>query len=257
MNIITCYKLVPEEQDITVNADGSLDLSKAEFKISQFDLNAIEAAVELKTLVGEGHITALSVGASALENIKARKDVLSRGPDDLTVVIDDSFNQAPAYRTARALAAAAKQKPFDVMICGDGSGDLYSQQVGILAGELLGIPSINGISKILSCQGNSLKVERALEDEVEVLEVPLPAIISVSTDINSPPIPSMKSILAAAKKPVSVLTASDLDMGDIPSLTETIAILAPKQKQRMRVIIEGDGEEQVAEFAEYLRKVLN
>ena len=92
MNIIACYKLVPEEQDIAVNADGSLDLSKAEFKISQFDLNAIEAAVELKTLATQGNITALSVGASPLENIKARKDVLSRGPDDLTVVIDESLN---------------------------------------------------------------------------------------------------------------------------------------------------------------------
>ncbi|GKX53014.1 putative electron transfer flavoprotein FixA [Budvicia aquatica] len=257
MNIIACYKLVPEEQDIAVNADGSLDLSKAEFKISQFDLNAIEAAVELKTLAAEGNITALSVGASPLENIKARKDVLSRGPDDLTVVIDESLNQAPAYHIARALAAAAKQIPFDVMICGDGSGDLYSQQVGILTGELLGIPSINGISKILACQSGSLKAERALEDEVEVLDIPLPAIISVSTDINAPQIPSMKSILAAAKKPVSVLQLGDLNIGEIPSLAETLCVQAPKQKQRMRVIIEGDGEEQLAEFAEHLRKVLN
>lgn len=257
MNIIACYKLVPEEQDIAVNADGSLDLSKAEFKISQFDLNAIEAAVALKALAGEGNITALSVGAGALENVKARKDVLSRGPDDLTIVVDDCFKQAPAYLTASALAAAAKQKPFDVIICGDGSGDLYSQQVGILTGELLGIAAINGISKIIAYQSNCLKVERALEDEVEVLEIPLPAIISVSTDINSPQIPSMKSILAAAKKPVQVLTASDLDMGEISSLSETIAIQAPKQKQRMRIIIEGDGEEQITEFAEHLRKVLN
>ncbi|WP_159566636.1 putative electron transfer flavoprotein FixA [Budvicia diplopodorum] len=257
MNIIACYKLVPEEQDIAVNADGSLDLSKAEFKISQFDLNAIEAAVELKALAGEGNITAMSIGASALDNMKARKDVLSRGPDELTVVIDESFSHLPAYHTARVLAAAVKDRPFDVMVCGDGSGDLYSQQVGILTGELLGIPSINGVSKILSYQGNTLKVERALDDEVEVLDIPLPAIISVSTDINDPQIPSMKSILSAAKKPVSVLHIGDLDIGEVPSLIETVSILAPKQKQRMRIIIDGDGEEQIAEFAEHLRKVLN
>ena len=91
MKIITCYKCVPDEQDIAVNnADGSLDFSKADAKISQYDLNAIEAACQLKQQAAEAQVTALSVGGKALTNAKGRKDVLSRGPDELIVVIDRS-----------------------------------------------------------------------------------------------------------------------------------------------------------------------
>jgi electron transfer flavoprotein beta subunit len=257
MNIITCYKLVPEEQDITVKTDGTLDISKAEPKISQFDLNAVEAAVELKALIGDTSITALSVGGAALENAKARKDILSRGPDELLIVCDPALTHIPPYYTADILAAAAKSKTFDLIICGDGSSDLYSQQVGILLGEALNIPAINGVSKILSCNGSMLTVERSLEDEVETLEITLPAVIAVSTDINDPKIPSMKSILSAAKKPVTVMTLSDLNLAPMSSLTETLSIAVPPRKERMKRIVEGDGDEQLAEFTELLRKAIN
>ncbi|SUG98148.1 Protein fixA [Salmonella enterica subsp. enterica] len=130
-----------------------------------------------------------------------------RGPDELIVVIDDQFEQALPQHTATALAAAAQKSGFDLLICGDGSSDLYAQQVGLLVGEALNIPAINGVSKILSLTDSTLTVERELEDEVETLSIPLPAVIAVSTDINTPQIPSMKAILGAAKKPVQVWVA--------------------------------------------------
>lgn len=110
MKIITCYKCVPDEQDIAINnADGTLDFSKADGKISQYDLNAIEAACQLKQQVGEAQVVAMSVGGKALTNAKGRKDVLSRGPDELIVVIDDQFEQALPQQTATALAAAVQK----------------------------------------------------------------------------------------------------------------------------------------------------
>lgn len=113
MKIITCYKCVPDEQDIVVNhADGSLDFSKADGKISQYDLNAIEAACQLKQQASDAQVIALSVGGKALTNAKGRKDVLSRGPDELVVVIDDRFEQALPQQTAAALAAAAQKSGF-------------------------------------------------------------------------------------------------------------------------------------------------
>lgn len=185
MKIITCYKCVPDEQDIAINnADGTLDFSKADSKISQYDLNAIEAACQLKQQLGDAQVVAMSVGGKALTNAKGRKDVLSRGPDELIVVIDDQFEQALPQHTATALAAAAQKSGFDLLICGDGSSDLYAQQVGLLVGEALNIPAINGVSKILSLTDSTLTVERELEDEVETLSIPLPAVIAVSTDIN-------------------------------------------------------------------------
>ncbi|EBK4043998.1 TPA: electron transfer flavoprotein FixA [Salmonella enterica subsp. enterica serovar Ball] len=256
MKIITCYKCVPDEQDIAINnADGTLDFSKADSKISQYDLNAIEAACQLKQQLGDAQVVAMSVGGKALTNAKGRKDVLSRGPDELIVVIDDQFEQALSQHTATALAAAAQKSGFDLLICGDGSSDLYAQQVGLLVGEALNIPAINGVSKILSLTDSTLTVERELEDEVETLSIPLPAVIAVSTDINTPQIPSMKAILGAAKKPVQVWSPADIGLNSVPAYSAQ-QVAAPKQRERQRVVIEGDGEEQIAAFVENLRKII-
>ena len=256
MKIITCYKSVPDEQDITVNPDdGSLDFSRAECKISQYDLNAIEAAVQLREQVADAHIIALSVGGNALNNAKGRKDVLSRGPDELVVVIDEQLEHALPHQTAATLAAAANKQGFDLILCGDGSADLYAQQVGLLLGEVLRVPALNGIKKILSLRADTVVVERELEDETETLTIPLPAVLCVTTDINTPQIPSMKAILNAAKKPVQVWMASDVGCGEVTALSEQ-RIAAPKQKERLRVIIEGDGEEQIAALAGHLRKII-
>ncbi len=85
-----------------------------------------------------------------------------------------------------------------MILCGDGSSDLYAQQVGLLVGEIVNIPAVNGVSKIISLTADTLTVERELEDETETLSIPLPA-VAVSTDINSPQIPSMKAILRRSK----------------------------------------------------------
>lgn len=256
MNIITCYKSVPDEQDITVNsADNSLDFSRANTKISQYDLNAIEAANQLKTQLDGIQITAMSVGGKALTNAKARKDVLSRGADELVVVVDDQFEASLPYQTAVALAAAATKKGYDLILCGDGSADLSSQQVSLLVGEFLNIPAINGVNKIVSISNDSITVERELETEIETLTIPLPAVIAVSTDINIPQIPSMKAILGAAKKPVQQWSVTDLGLDAITARSEQ-KVAAPKQKVRQRIIIEGDGDDQITELAEHLRKIL-
>ncbi|EKT53914.1 putative electron transfer flavoprotein FixA [Providencia rettgeri] len=256
MNIITCYKSVPDEQDIIVNsADGSLDFSRADTKISQYDLNAIETSNQIKAQQADSKVIALSIGGKALTNMKARKDVLSRGPDELVVVIDDQLEHALPHQTAITLGAAAQKVGFDLIICGDGSADLNAQQVSILLGETLQIPAINGVKKIVSITADTVIVERELEDEIETLSMPLPAIIAVTSDINVPVIPSMKAILGAAKKPVQAWTMADIGLDNVAALSSQ-SIAAPKQKARQRVIIEGDGDDQIAQFAEHLRKII-
>ncbi len=253
MKIITCFKLVPEEQDIVVTPEYTLNFDNADAKISQFDLNAIEAASQLAT--DDDEIAALTVGGSLLQNSKVRKDVLSRGPHSLYLVQDAQLEHALPLDTAKALAAAIEKIGFDLLIFGEGSGDLYAQQVGLLVGEILNIPAVNGVSKIISLTADTLTVERELEDETETLSIPLPAVVAVSTDINSPQIPSMKAILGAAKKPVQVWSAADIGFNAEAAWSEQ-QVAAPKQRERQRIVIEGDGEEQIAAFAENLRKVI-
>lgn len=176
MKIITCFKLVPEEQDITVTPEHSLNFDRAEAKISQFDLNAIEAAAQL---AGDGdEIAALTVGGSLLQNSKVRKDVLSRGPDALFMVQDAQLEHALPKETALALASAAEKIGFDLLLFGEGSGDIYAQQVGLLTGELLKLPVINAVSHIQR-DGDKIIVERTLEEDVEIIELTLPAVLCV------------------------------------------------------------------------------
>lgn len=255
MNVIACYKIVPEEQDIVVQADRNLSFARAEWKIGQYDLNAIEAGMQIVEAVG-GKVSALSVGDKPLENSKLKKGILSRGPEDLFLVVDDRMENSDTHLTAKALQAAIYNiGSFDLVLCGEGSGDLYSQQVGIQLGELLNVPTINAVSKI-TLAGDKLVVERTLENEVEVLEVTLPAVISVTTDINQPRIPSMKNILAAGKKPVTQWSLSNLGAEGITRPTEILSTLAPEQVDRKQIILVGDSEEVVQKLFENIHKEL-
>ena len=255
MKIITCFKLGPEEQDIVVTPEYTLNFDNADAKISQFDLNAIEAASQLAT--DDDEIAALTVGGSLLQNSKVRKDVLSRGPHSLYLVQDAQLEHALPLDTAKALAAAIEKIGFDLLIFGEGSGDLYAQQVGLLVGEILNIPAVNGGSKIISLTADTLTVERELEDETETLSIPLPAVVAVSTDINSPQIPSMKAILGAGKKPVNQWQASDIDWSQNDPSAYSPRINVPPQPERKHIIIDNDSPEAIAELAEHLKKALN
>ncbi len=253
MKIITCYKVVPESQDIAVHNDRTLELDKADPRISQYDLNAVEAGVSLKEISTDGTVSGLSVGGKKyLENSKIRKDILSRGLDSLTLVVDDGCERLLPAETAKVLAAAAQKEGFDLIICGEGSGDIYAQQVGILLGESLGVPTLNAVNKIAIGNG-SIIVERSLDDEVETLELQLPAVVSVAADINVPRIPSMRMILAAGKKPVKVLSPSDIGyQPSVPAAT-MVSVLAPEQAGRKREISDGDSYNDIKTFTENIR----
>lgn len=252
MKILVGCKVVPEEQDIAVNGE-TLELSKANPKISQFDLNALQAAVDIKEQNADANIKVLSIGGKSLENTKVRKDILSRGADELVVISNDKFENLLPCDTAEMFKQTASNLGFDLIVCGDGSGDLFVGQTGLRVGALLDIPAINCVNKIVSVDATKIVVQRELENEIEELEIALPALICVSTDINTPAIPGMKAILAAAKKPVNVMD-SNFDLNGVVELKE---VKAPKKKDRLKVIVEGDGDDKIAEFAANFKKALN
>lgn len=252
MKILVGCKVVPEEQDIAVNGE-TLELSKANPKISQFDLNALQAAVDIKEQNADANIKVLSIGGKGLENTKVRKDILSRGADELVVISNDKFENLLPCDTAEMFKQTASNLGFDLIVCGDGSGDLFAGQTGLRVGALLDIPAINCVNKIVSVDATKIVVQRELENEIEELEIALPALICVSTDINTPAIPGMKAILAAAKKPVNVMD-SNFDLSSVVELKE---VKAPKKKDRLKVIVEGDGDDKIAEFAANFKKALN
>jgi electron transfer flavoprotein beta subunit len=253
LNVIVCYKLSPDAEDIQAKPDGTLNFANAEWKIGQYDLMAIEAGAQLVESQG-GTLTALSVGPKELENSKARKGVLSRGPSELVVVMDEALRDADTHLTAQALAGAIRKRgACDLVVCGEGSADMYAQQVGAQLGQLLGLPTLNAVGKITP-SGDKLIVERVLEDEVEVLEVSLPAALSVTTDINLPRIPGMKDILAAGKKTVTEWKLADVAPEGAHPTVEALSTLAPKQADRKKIIRQGESEDTVRALLADLHK---
>lgn len=250
MNTVACYKVIPDEQDIFVNPDGSLNTDRAKSVIGEYDLMAIEEAVSIADATG-GRAFLLSAGDARLTDSKLVKAALSRGAAELYAVSDPMLASADAFQTATVLAAALEKIEFDLVLCGEGSSDLYAQQVGSLVGFMRKIPVLNAISRI-EAQGGKLVVERTLEREVEVLEVVPPAVLSVTADINVPRIPQLKDILAAGKKPATTWSLDEA--GGLPaSPVETVSVLAPIGIERKMVVYEDASAENISALASDIR----
>lgn len=254
MKIVICTKLAPDASDIEVRSDGSISLERAEWSIGSFDLQAIEAGVKLIEAHG-GTSTVLSIGPQRINNSKLRKDLLSRGPGELVLVTDDRLTDADTAMTARVLAAAVqKMGDVDLVLTGEGSADLYFQQTGLQLGELLGWPVFNAVSRI-EVDASGLRIERSLEDETEILEIPLPAVLAVTTDINTPRLPNMKEILLAGKKPVQELVLDDLEFqAELNRAIEVVQLHAPRPVERKQILIESSPEDAAQTLANYLSK---
>ncbi len=247
MRIIACIKAAPDDADITVGADRTLDFSRAQIKIGSYDLNAVETARQLADEVG-GEVIGVSVGGDELANTKLRKDVLSRGLDSLITVPGEPG--LDSFQTASALAAViAELGQVDLVLLGAGSSDRYAQQVGNQLGALLGRPTLNQVNAI-SVDGGQLRVERVLEDAEQVIGVELPAVLSVTSGINTPRIAGMKDILAAGKKPVSEMSAP------VPAgSARVVSLQAPEQVDRRRQIVEGDAADVAQQLAQFLKSL--
>ncbi|HSK32967.1 MAG TPA: putative electron transfer flavoprotein FixA [Propionicimonas sp.] len=247
MRIIACIKAAPDDADIVVNADRTLDFSRAQPKVGGYDLNVIEAARQLADSSG-GEVIGLTVGGAALSNTKLRKDALSRGLDSLVIV--PGSPDADSYQTASALASALGELgSYDLVVLGAGSSDRYAQQVGNQLGALLGLPTLNCVNS-LTVHGERLRVERTLEDAEQLVELTLPAVVSITSAINQPRIPGMRDILAAGKKPVTEQSAT------MPAAsTRPVSLLAPEQVDRRHVVVEGDPATVAAQLATFLKSL--
>lgn len=249
-NIIACYKWVLDEADIKINADLSVDSSKAKGKISDYDRNAIEAAVQIAAQTG-GKAVGLTFGNNKVK--QSLKDALSRGLEAACWVKTEQAQQADAAVTARALAGGIKAwGDISLVICAEGASDTYSRQTAPRLGALLDMPVLTSVCQ-MKLEGNTLTAVRKLEDDLETVEVELPAVVAVLPEINQPTIPGLKAVMAAGKKPVTEYQAEDLDI-DMNPCREILAIKGYAQ-ERKNIIIEGDDAQSVvAKLVANLRK---
>ncbi len=249
-NVVACFKWVVDEAYIRRGAGGALDFSSVDYKIGEYDRNAIEEAVRLRDAGGGGSVIGLTVGVP--ESAKGVKDALSRGMDQAIFVSDPSFKDLEPSQTAAILAEVIRTRipQYDLITCGEGSSDLYAQQVGPRLAELLGIPCVCFVQK-LALEGGKLRAERRVEDGVEVVETPLPALVTVLPDINTPRIPGVKDTLMAGKKPVTAIKREELT-GTFDGVLKTATMTASSMERTgEKLAADAAG---IARFVDSLRK---
>jgi electron transfer flavoprotein beta subunit len=198
---VVCLKQVYDVSKITIDTDTNKPiLTGVPFKISDFDKNALEEAVKLKESQG-GSIKTISIGETdkLTENLR---EALAIGADTSIALEDSLFENLDSFYTATVIAAAIKKMDkYDLVLCGEASIDNYSGQVGPQIAELLGIPVATYVKKISYGDGK-IVVERGLGAMTEEIELQLPAVVTVTKEINEPRLPNLMQIMGASGKPI-------------------------------------------------------
>ena len=252
MNIVVCVKYVPDAQsDRTFTEDNTTDREGVDGLLSELDEYAVEEALKLVE-AGEGEVTVVTVGPeSAAEAVKKS---LQMGADKGVHILDDAIAGSDAPATSLVLAEAIKKIGTpDIVLTGMASTDGTMSVVPAMLAERLGLPQVTFASE-LTVDGGTAKIRRDGDTASETIESSLPALISVTDQINEPRYPSFKGIMAAKKKPVETWSLADLgvdagQVGQANSWTEVLETTKrPPREQGEIVKDEGDGGTKLAEF---------
>ncbi|MBI5652934.1 MAG: electron transfer flavoprotein subunit beta/FixA family protein [Chloroflexi bacterium] len=251
MDIIVCLKQVADLQQIRIKRETREPvLEGAPFIFGQFEKNALEAAVRLKEKNG-GKVIALALGNAKIKDTII--EALAMGADEAVIIPDLALAMSGSANVAQVLAAAIRKiGKFDLILMGEGSADNYSGQIIGRVAELLDIPQITYVRE-LSVEANRVRATRDLEDALEVVEADLPAIVSATSELNTPRLPPLTAILKASKKPIATWSANDLGISADAKAVNTLSNLAPQQ-ERKQVLFEGDVAKAVDELVKQLQK---
>ncbi|MBU1124882.1 MAG: electron transfer flavoprotein subunit beta/FixA family protein [Candidatus Omnitrophica bacterium] len=255
MNIIVCIKQVPETTEVRINPEtNTLIREGVKAIINPFDMYAIEEAVRLKEKFG-GKVTVLTMGPPQADT--ALRETISLGCDEAILVSDRAFAGSDTWATSYTLSGAIKKiGAFDLIICGKQASDGDTAQVGPGISAHLNIPQVTYVKKIEEVNEKSMRVERMLEEGYEVIETPLPALITVVKEINEPRLPSLKGMMRAKQAKIALWTQKELDLEDqniglCGSPTQVVKIFTPPQRSGGQML---SGE--VPEIAETLVQLI-
>lgn len=254
MKIAVCVKAVPDtESKITIAPDKSnVDFTGLRFITSPYDEFAIEEALKLKEKHG-GETVAFSLGGAEVTDVL--RDSLARGIDSAVHLQDPAFTNLDPLSTAKVLAAAIKDGGFDLVLLGQQGVGGDNSQVPAMLAELLDLPQCTVIMK-LEIEGNTFKAEREIEGAHETVEGSLPAVISAQKGLNEPRYPSIKGVMAARRKEITVKNAEALGLAgkigtDLAPL-KLVEMAAPPERPQGR-LLDGDADTQVKTLINLLK----
>ncbi|HHU08436.1 MAG TPA: electron transfer flavoprotein subunit beta/FixA family protein [Intrasporangiaceae bacterium] len=253
MKIVVCVKHVPDAQSERGfdAADHTTDRESVDGLLSELDEYAVEEALKLAES-GDGEVVVLTVGPDQAGD--AVKKALQMGADSGVHISDDAIAGSDAPATSLILAEAIKKiGDAKLVLTGMASTDGTMSVVPAMLAERLGLPQVTLASE-LSVDGDAVTIRRDGDAASETITASLPAVVSVTDQINEPRYPSFKGIMAAKKKPVETWGLADLgiDAAQVGLAAAWTAVQdvtkRPPRQQGTIVTDEGDGGVKLAEF---------
>jgi electron transfer flavoprotein beta subunit len=255
LNIIVCVKQVPATTEVKIDKGTNTIIREGvESIINPFDTYAVEEGLRLKDKFS-GKVTVMSMGIPSVANLL--KETIALGVDEAILLSDRAFAGADSLATSYALSMGIKKLgQYDLIICGKQATDGDTAQVGPSLAEKLGIPHTTYVKKIESVSDGYIRCQRMTEDGYEVIEMPLPALITVVKEINEPRLPSLRGMMRAKKAAVTVWTSDDIGAdkslcGLKGSPTQVVKTFVPVHEVQSEMI-DGSPDEQAAKLAEKL-----
>jgi electron transfer flavoprotein beta subunit len=256
LKIAVCVKEVPDATAAKRIDPGTKRLDRSgEQTLNAYDSHAIEEALRLKEgpAGADSEVTAICMGPETA--MRSLHKALSLGADRAVLVSDPALAGADITLTSRVLAAAIAREPFDLVLLGQQAGDSESYVMAAAVADHLRRPLVTQVAS-LALEGSAIRAKRQTETGYDVIEAPLPAVLSVSDAINEPRYPSLKAIMGAKKKPQETLSAADLGITG-EARTEVLELSPPPAKAG-GLRIEDEGGSSAEEILAFLveRKVV-
>jgi electron transfer flavoprotein beta subunit len=245
MKILVCVKQVPGSTNVEVDpVTGVLKRSGIPSKINPYDLYGIETALTLAERFG-GSVESLTMGPPQAKAVI--QETVCMGVKKGTVLTDRKFAGADVLATAYTISQGIRKcGDYDLIICGKQTTDGDTAQVGAEVAEYLGLPNVSNVLSVEDFRDGKLYLTTSLDEKVVSLSVPVPCLISVDGDINTPRLPSYKIRKTLTEDSVTFLTFADFDdqnpdhYGLTGSATQVERIFPP-EKVSQKQTIEGDG----------------
>jgi len=247
LNVIVCVKRVPDtETRIRIDGSGDkIDPSGVKFVLSPYDEFAVEAGLRAKETAGAGNVHLVSFGDAATQ--ETLRSGLAMGADSATLLVGEPTIDGLA--TAKVLAAELQGAEAPLILFGVKAADDDQQQVGPMAATLLGRPCVTGVSSF-EIQESKVVCRREVEGGTEVIEVDLPAVLTITKGTYEPRYASLKGIMAAKKKPLE-----QKDAVAAAAKLRVVKLAEPAPRSAGRIVGEGPGA--VAELVRLLREEAN
>jgi len=211
LKILVSIKQVPESSNVKMDAEtGTVIRTGVESVVNPLDLYAIETALALKERYG-GDITALSMGPPSA--MRVLREAAAMGCDNCALLSDKKFGGADTWATSYTLSRAAKKiGPFDIIITGERATDGDTAQVGPALAAWLDIPVLSYVSKIKEIAEGRVHAERLVEEGYEIVDAPLPCLVTVVKEIAVPRLPTLKGKIRSRDLQIPVFSADDLEV---------------------------------------------